>query len=299
LTFGTAAAPVAQGASVSSNVTVSNSGNAALHVSSIAITGTNSSDFSFLAPNCNVAIAPNASCTVNVTFLPQATGQRAASITLSDDAPGSSQVIQLSGYAGADFQMGAASSGQTTASVSAGGTATYQLQIAPGAGYGGNVSLTCTGAPQAAACQVPTNVTISNGTVAPFSVTVTTTAKSAWLFFPSAPSTPLFWFQIVALIATLCVFVIFLLMNHRFGANRSWPTPRLAFGSLLVALAFLSMMFLAGCGGGETSSASTTQPPPTVFTPSGTSTLTVTATPAPQSGKQLAAQTIQLTLNVN
>jgi hypothetical protein len=126
---------------------------------------------------------------------------------------------------------------------------------------------------------------------------VTTTAKSALFFVPNMPASPRFWTQIATLVAALCVFLIFLLTN-RFETKESQSTRRFAFGFSLATLAFLSVVSLTGCGGGSSSSV-TTPPPPTVFTPSGTSTLTVAATPTPQNGKQFAAQTIQLTLTVN
>ena len=80
-------------------VTLTNSGTAALTISSIAISGTNAADFAQtntcpLSPN---TLAAGANCTLSVTFTPSATGGRSASITIADNAAGSPQSIALSG----------------------------------------------------------------------------------------------------------------------------------------------------------------------------------------------------------
>src|SRR5207248_125423 len=80
-------------------VNLSNSGSAALTITSIAITGTNSGDF---AQNNNCPLSPStlaagAKCTINATFTPSATGTRSATLTVSDNATGSPQTVALSG----------------------------------------------------------------------------------------------------------------------------------------------------------------------------------------------------------
>jgi chitodextrinase len=76
-------------------VIVTNNGNQVLTIS-IGITGTNASDFS-QTNNCGVSLAPSASCNVNVTFKPTWRGSRSASLTFSDNTPGSPHTVQLSG----------------------------------------------------------------------------------------------------------------------------------------------------------------------------------------------------------
>jgi hypothetical protein len=73
-----------------------NTGNAALSISSISITGANASDFS-LKNACGSSLTPGASCNVSVTFTPTAGGSRTASVSVSDSAPGSPQSVRLSG----------------------------------------------------------------------------------------------------------------------------------------------------------------------------------------------------------
>ena len=77
-------------------VTLSNTGSAALSISSIAFTGTNSTDFA-QTNNCGSSLAASASCTINVTFTPAATGSRTATLTANDSASGSPQTASLSG----------------------------------------------------------------------------------------------------------------------------------------------------------------------------------------------------------
>jgi hypothetical protein len=79
---------------------VSNTGTASLTISSITIGGTNAGDFADTA-NCGSTLAAGASCTVTVTFAPQATGTRSASLIVSDNASGSPHTAALSGTGGA------------------------------------------------------------------------------------------------------------------------------------------------------------------------------------------------------
>jgi hypothetical protein len=171
---------VTQGAvSTQQNVTVSNSGGAPLHISSVALGGASPSDFS-LTNGCTAsAYAVNASCTISVSFAPLLTGPRASSILLVDDESDSPQTISLSGTANPAVIVGPAASGSTTATVAAGQTATYNLQITPGPGYTGTVSLAYSGAPVAATIQGPSTLQISNGNAVPFVVSVMTSGGSS------------------------------------------------------------------------------------------------------------------------
>jgi hypothetical protein len=79
-------------------VTVSNSGTADLTIASVAVTGTDASDFAKSADTCTGAtLAPSGTCTVSVTFTPSATGARTASLVITSDAPGSPHMVALSG----------------------------------------------------------------------------------------------------------------------------------------------------------------------------------------------------------
>jgi hypothetical protein len=80
-------------------VTLTNSGTAPLTITAIAISGTNASNFA-QTNTCPVnpnTLAINATCTITVTFQPSASGTRTASLTVSDNAPGSPQAVSLTG----------------------------------------------------------------------------------------------------------------------------------------------------------------------------------------------------------
>jgi FG-GAP-like repeat/Abnormal spindle-like microcephaly-assoc'd, ASPM-SPD-2-Hydin len=83
-------------ASAAQSVTITNIGSATLNITGIAVTGTNSADFGETT-TCGATLALSATCTVNVTFTPSASGARAAAVTLTDDAANSPQSIGLTG----------------------------------------------------------------------------------------------------------------------------------------------------------------------------------------------------------
>jgi hypothetical protein len=73
-------------------VTVTSAGAGAVTFSGFAATG----DFT-QTTNCPGVLNPSASCLVYVTFTPTATGTRPGTLVISDDAPGGSQTVNLSG----------------------------------------------------------------------------------------------------------------------------------------------------------------------------------------------------------
>jgi hypothetical protein len=288
VTQGTSSAP--------QNVTVSNSGGAPLHISSLSLGGASPSDYS-LTNGCTASpYAVNAACTLNVTFAPLATGTRAATITIADDAPNSPQVITLTGIANAAVSVGAAAGGSTSVSVSAGQTAQCSLQITPGAGYSGTVSLACTGAPPAATCPLPASVQVTNGNPATFTVSVSTTGSNSGIALPLSPQrdTP----TLPTTLADLqfgIVLVLLLLLTPSANRSAAWPVQKLAPRFVLVFVA--KALCTAGCGGGA--AVQQVAPPPPQITPSGNFSLTITPTASSASGKPLQLPAIQLTLTVN
>ena len=83
--------------SAAQSVTVTNSGTAPLSFTGIAATG----DFAVAASGttCSTSapVAAGGNCVINVTFTPTATGTRSGSLTLTDNAPGSPQMVSLTG----------------------------------------------------------------------------------------------------------------------------------------------------------------------------------------------------------
>ena len=82
--------------SAAQTVTLSNTGNAALSITGLALTGTNASDFA-QTNTCGSSVAAGSSCTISVTFKPSASGSRTASVSITDNASGSPQTVTLSG----------------------------------------------------------------------------------------------------------------------------------------------------------------------------------------------------------
>ncbi len=80
--------------SASQSVLITNIGNADLQVQSISVSG----DFTQNSA-CTTTIPPGASCTINVSFAPTATGSRTAMLTIADNAPGSPHIVNLLGTA--------------------------------------------------------------------------------------------------------------------------------------------------------------------------------------------------------
>jgi hypothetical protein len=83
--------------STAQTVTLTNSGNATLSVTGIALSGPNASDFAETADTCGSSVAVGASCTIEMTFTPSAAGQRTATLGITDNAAGSPQTVSLSG----------------------------------------------------------------------------------------------------------------------------------------------------------------------------------------------------------
>src|SRR2546426_516025 len=71
-------------------LTLTNSGTATLSITSIVLAGLNPGDFAIAAGNtCPTgagSVAPGASCTISISFTPEATGARTATVTITDDA---------------------------------------------------------------------------------------------------------------------------------------------------------------------------------------------------------------------
>jgi hypothetical protein len=79
-------------------LTVTNSGQAALNLSSIALSGTNAAAFS-TSGGCSTAtaLAAGTSCTLNLSFSPTSVGAQSASLVLQSNASNGAQTVSLAG----------------------------------------------------------------------------------------------------------------------------------------------------------------------------------------------------------
>jgi hypothetical protein len=75
---------------------LTNSGSATLKITSVAITGTNTKDFS-QTDTCKSSLLAGKSCTITVRFEPKAVGPRTAYVMIKDSAPGSPHNVYVVG----------------------------------------------------------------------------------------------------------------------------------------------------------------------------------------------------------
>jgi hypothetical protein len=80
------------------SITLSNSGTAALAITSIGFTGTNASSFTE-TNTCGTSLAAGASCGIVITFKPTVTGTLTATLDVNDNETGSPQTLAVSGVA--------------------------------------------------------------------------------------------------------------------------------------------------------------------------------------------------------
>jgi len=282
------------------SVTLTNTGSATLSVMAVALGGNNPGDFAKTADTCSsTSLPPTNSCVVTVTFTPTAAGTRSAVITFTDNATNSPQDVTLTGTL--DFTANAASNSSTSATVTAGQTATYILAFNGTPGVNGTLALSCSGAPQLATCTIaPTSLTLNGGATATATVTVTTTARGMGVPRglrrpPTGPrGVPLLVWSLVLAELFAMAWVASKRARANTGAdalaNRSAVLP-FGFASALLFVAFLASVAMPSCGGGGVT------PPPAAGTAAGTYNLSVTATFT--SGTATVTHNIPLTLTVN
>ena len=97
-------------------VTVKNTGNALLAISSISANG----DFAVLGNSCSSSLAAGASCGIGLGFSPSALGARTGTLTIVDSAVGSPHTVPLSGTGIA----ATTTTGSATTSTTSSGTST-------------------------------------------------------------------------------------------------------------------------------------------------------------------------------
>ena len=77
-------------------MTLNNTGNATLSISSVTLTGTNPTNFTE-NNTCNSSLAAGGRCNIVILFTPSATGSRTASLSITDNPATSPQTAALTG----------------------------------------------------------------------------------------------------------------------------------------------------------------------------------------------------------
>ncbi|MGC2369212.1 MAG: choice-of-anchor D domain-containing protein, partial [Candidatus Sulfotelmatobacter sp.] len=241
-------------------VTLSNTGNATLNLSAIQITG----DFA-QANNCPSTLAANSSCTINVTFTPTASGARTGSLTVSDNAQGSPQAVNITG-AGADFNLAGSPNSDT---VQPGSAASYKLTVSStGASFVSAVKLTCSGLPAQASCTLSPSAVTPGANNAASTLSISTTATVAGAAPSGSRRSPIYavWIQsqVIGLFGILLI------------ASKS--RTRKTRSRVLAALLTVALILMTGCAGGTGIAPTSQTPTPQTGTAAGTYTVTVTGT---------------------
>ncbi len=157
------------GTSAVQTLIVTNAGNAALSFTNMSASAPFAYGQSGAANTCfGASVAPNASCSVQVTYTPTQTGAASGVLKLYDNALQSPQTVTLTGN-GTAFALAVSPATQT---ISAGHDAVFTATVSPLAGFTGAVPLGCTAA-QGFTCSVtPALVNVSAAKAATATVTV-------------------------------------------------------------------------------------------------------------------------------
>lgn len=123
-----------------------------------------------------------------MTFKPTASGNRSGTLTITDNASTSPQVGPLAG-AGEDFAIAVSSGTSSSATVAAGGTATYTITLSPQGGFNQTVTLSCSGAPPKATC-TPSQSAITLDGSNPHNITFTVPTTASTLVLPRVRDLP-------------------------------------------------------------------------------------------------------------
>jgi hypothetical protein len=201
-------------------ITVTNTGNSNLTVTSVGISGANAGDFKQTNTCTSGSVAPQATCAINVTFTPSISGTENAIVTVTDNAPNSPETTTLTG-------VGEGSGPAVTLSPT---SLTFPTQLVGKASAPQNVTLTNTGSAVLSITSIATTGDFSQTNNCGTSVAVNASCTIAVTFTPTtintrtgtvvvtdnAPASP----QTVALTGV--------------GTYVSWTPASLSFGTVTV-----------------------------------------------------------------
>jgi hypothetical protein len=172
------------------NITLTNTGNATLSITSIAVTGTDSGDFSETNA-CGSSLTAGKACTITVTFKPTAAGNRSAAITVTSNGAGSPQSLALTGtgssaplvtLAPTSLDFGAqliSSKTVKTVTLTNSGNATLTVSSVTISGSAFSETNNCTSVAAAASCTITVTFDPSTSASVTGSVVITDNASPA------------------------------------------------------------------------------------------------------------------------
>jgi len=269
--------------SAAQSVTLTNSGTATLNITSIAVSGNFTESGS-----CGQTLAVGATCTINLTFSPVSAGSITGTLTITDNAPDSPQVVTLGGL-GSDFGISVSPSSGT---VVAGNSVAFTVTVTPKSGFSSAVALSCSGLPTLSACSAsPASVTPSGTSSVTAAVTVSTTVRSSSPpgFGRRSPLPPIAHltalgarFRWVWLLAAIIACVLAASVR-RCGDRSVWMA---SVGAALVFAGLMLMGSVACSGGGS----GYTDP---TGTPAGTYQITVSGTSGTLSHSVMVSLTVK------
>jgi len=248
-------------------LTLNNTGNAALTLSGIAASTNSGGNGSFSQTNnCGTIVAASGSCTITISYNATAVGSTSGTVQIKDNAGNSPQQVGLSATA-VDFSFQLAAGSQSSATISAGQSAVYNLLVQPNQ-LQGTVGLSCSGAPQYATCMwAPTDVALTGAAAQSVQVTVPTTAASGVVPLLGGRQK---WWPVNGVLAWLALLLVWM-TRRQARMNRVWKSAS------VVLLVVSVIATVASCGGGSVGSS-----PPgggaIPGTPSGNYTIVVTGT---------------------
>jgi Abnormal spindle-like microcephaly-assoc'd, ASPM-SPD-2-Hydin/Right handed beta helix region len=151
-------------------VSLTNTGNAPLSISGITTTPSFSQ-----TNNCPASLAAGTGCAISVKFSPSDAGAQSGTLTITDNAVGSPQNVNLNGT-GVDFSVSAT---PASASVKHSQSVTFNVALSPGGGpFNSAVTLACSGLPSSAACTFSPSSAVPGSNGARSVLTLSTSGKT-------------------------------------------------------------------------------------------------------------------------
>lgn len=221
-------------------ITATNNGTVPITFSGITASG----DFSETDNCTKVALQPTTNCVIDVTYTPTNAGSSVGALTLTDNAPGSPQIILLTGTGfgqQSDFTL---TIQPPSATVAAGQAAQYVLTVTSEGGFSQPVTLGCSGLPKSASCEAASTTVTPTPGGATMNISITTGIRAFAPLNPSLRMGPPSAMRIVAGILMLLFITLMTLTLAKRERSKRFAVPALG-------LAMAMMLLVIACGGNQ------------------------------------------------